>query len=448
MFWISLLAGKLYDFLTRKFEKSDRCGMVSLKLYDNFLRRVAKPKIVIVTTGTNGKTTTNNLLCNALENLGYSVACNKEGYNVRPGIARALMRKTTIFNKTKADIAVLEADELSLDVILDQVKCNYLIVTNLSSDTLIRNGHPYYVFNQMEKSIPSYTKLILNREDMISSLLMKEKGNERIFYSIEKQDFEKDESNTILQDAKICPICHELLTYDFVRYHHIGFAHCKKCGYKNEEAKYTVSKIDNKNESFTLNNNKYNLVKGSGIFNVYNLASIIAVLTEIGIDNKSIQSSISNLKIGETRYSEETIKNKKIITTMLKGGNPLSVCRAFDYAANIGKKTNIILILDDQHEIVKNGMFEYMPYLYASDYELLNNDNIDKIIIGGKLSYDQKLRLLMAGVEEEKMVICEKEEDTKDYIDYENAKNIVILHDLYCVDIKRKLVESIKEKLI
>lgn len=446
-FLFSLFAGKMYHFIHHKFYKSDRCGMLSLKLYDNFLGKISKPKIVIAVTGTNGKTTTNNLLCDVLENLGYKVACNKEGYNVRPGVSRALMTKTTFFNKTLADIAVIEVDELSLDVILPYIKANYLIVSNLSRDTLLRNGHTEYVFNQMEKGIPPYTKLVLNAEDLISSRLMCNADNEKIFYSIKRQGFETDEFNTRLQDIKICPNCHEELVYDFVRYHHIGFAHCPKCDFKNNEPNYQISKINTDENTFTLDGKEYSCVKGSGIFNVYNVLSIVAVLRDMGISEEDIIKSLKSLNIVETRFNELNIKGKNIVTTFLKGDNALSASRSFDFASKVGPKTNIVLVIDDQHEKVEHGMYEYMCFMYDSDYELLNNKNIDRIIIGGVHSYDEKVRMLMAGIPEEKLFLCDNELDCNKYIDYDNAENIVILHDLYAIDIMRKLVDNIKEDL-
>ena len=37
--------------------------------------------------GTNGKTTTNNLLCRVMEARGYHVVCNRKGANMPAGIA-------------------------------------------------------------------------------------------------------------------------------------------------------------------------------------------------------------------------------------------------------------------------------------------------------------------------------------------------------------------------
>ena len=47
----------------------------------------------ICVVGTNGKTTTTNLIANALEAAGLSVCCNKTGANLDSGVASALLEQ-------------------------------------------------------------------------------------------------------------------------------------------------------------------------------------------------------------------------------------------------------------------------------------------------------------------------------------------------------------------
>ena len=62
-FWMGLWGGKNFLFLWKLFhaERDDRPGMVSVRICEDFLARVAKPKLTIVVTGTNGKTTISNV---------------------------------------------------------------------------------------------------------------------------------------------------------------------------------------------------------------------------------------------------------------------------------------------------------------------------------------------------------------------------------------------------
>ena len=73
MFYLGLWAAKFYLFILKilKKEKDDKPGFVGYKFCHNFLERLNKPKIVIGVTGTNGKTTTTNLIADSLKKCGY-----------------------------------------------------------------------------------------------------------------------------------------------------------------------------------------------------------------------------------------------------------------------------------------------------------------------------------------------------------------------------------------
>ena len=60
-------------------------GKVALKICPSILKELAEQvkKDIFVVCGTNGKTTTNNMLCAALEAEGYSVVCNHTGSNMQ-----------------------------------------------------------------------------------------------------------------------------------------------------------------------------------------------------------------------------------------------------------------------------------------------------------------------------------------------------------------------------
>lgn len=65
-------------------------GQIALKIDPDILKELSgqvKEKI-FVTCGTNGKTTTNNLLCSAIEAEGKKVVCNHTGSNMLNGVAQ------------------------------------------------------------------------------------------------------------------------------------------------------------------------------------------------------------------------------------------------------------------------------------------------------------------------------------------------------------------------
>ena len=88
-------------------------GEIAVHICPDFIGYLKKPETVICVTGTNGKTTTSNLLNSVLTECGYDVLNNSLGSNVHGGIASALLCNSTFSGKPKKQLAVLEVDERS-----------------------------------------------------------------------------------------------------------------------------------------------------------------------------------------------------------------------------------------------------------------------------------------------------------------------------------------------
>ena len=86
-FYFALCAAKFYYFINklRGNARDDRPGLLAFKLCPDFLSRIAKPKLVITITGTNGKSTTSALVYRKLCEMGYNVSFNDWGANLFAG---------------------------------------------------------------------------------------------------------------------------------------------------------------------------------------------------------------------------------------------------------------------------------------------------------------------------------------------------------------------------
>ena len=307
-------------------------GKVAIKIDKDFLKKIAKPDKIIAVTGTNGKTTVCNLLIGILESSGKKVLDNRLGANIDAGVASAFIAGTTIFNKTKYDVGILEVDERSSIKVYSYITPTYLVCTNLFRDSIRRNAHPEFILSIINKALPKETKLVLNADDLISSSLGSE--NERVYFAIDKLDTDRTESINIINDMRVCPKCNTKLEYNYVRYHHIGNAYCPKCGFKSPKADYKAVNVDFENRKLTIKHKEiesnYKLISNS-IFNIYNEVAVIAVLTEIGLTYEQIQSALEKEKIVESRYSEESINGIKIVNHLAKGQNPIACSCVFDY---------------------------------------------------------------------------------------------------------------------
>ena len=101
-------------------------GEIGLKLDKNILSKLKINGPVILVTGTNGKTSTANMITDLLVNDGYDVISNRKGDNLKAGITTTLLTNSSLSGKVKANAIVLEVDELNVRHILP-----YLPVTAL-----------------------------------------------------------------------------------------------------------------------------------------------------------------------------------------------------------------------------------------------------------------------------------------------------------------------------
>lgn len=423
-------------------------GKIAITICPDFLAKIKKPKTIIGVTGTNGKTTVCNLVIDLLENNGYKVLNNKFGSNVNSGMASSFISGVTWTQKVKNEIAVLEIDERSSLKVYPYVKPNYLLCTNLFRDSIRRNAHPEYISSIINKQLPKETTLILNADDLISSSLGTTE-NKKVYFGINKLDTDLEESINIINDMRICPKCNTKLKYNYVRYHHIGNAYCPNCDFKSPEADYKVENINYNENKITVKHNEtqvdYNMLSSSSIFNIYNMIAVITLLQEFGISSNKIQESFEKINIVGSRYQKENINGVNIVYNMAKGQNPIACSCVFDYVKKEEGKKEIILMLDDVFDAKKSS--ENLTWIYDCDFEFLNSDDIEKIIIGGVRSKDYYLRLLIAGVPEEKLVCTQNELDTVKYLSLEKDKTIYILFELYADPTARKIKENIKKLL-
>ena len=111
-------------------------GKIALKIDPKILMELSGQvrKKIFITCGTNGKTTTNNLLCSAIEAEGEKVICNHTGSNMLNGVVSAFVLAAKWNGKLDADYACIEIDEASTVRVLPYFKPDYMILTNLFRD--------------------------------------------------------------------------------------------------------------------------------------------------------------------------------------------------------------------------------------------------------------------------------------------------------------------------
>ena len=110
--FLTILVCKLLRFIGKLIGKgSSLPGEIALKLDPNILRKLTLPKYVIAVTGSNGKTSTVEMISQILRKSGLTVAYNKEGSNQIEGVTTFLLSDSTLRGKLRSDVVLIESDE-------------------------------------------------------------------------------------------------------------------------------------------------------------------------------------------------------------------------------------------------------------------------------------------------------------------------------------------------
>ncbi len=449
-FFIALWLAKLSQPILKltKHNGTNFPGELAIKICPDFLKYIDRPEKIIAVTGTNGKTTVSNLICDLLERSGKRVLNNRAGSNINSGIATSLLSGCTVFNKTRYDNAVLEIDERSAKRIYPYMKPDIIVITNLFRDSIMRNAHPQYIADFLTDNIPHGTKLLLNADDLISSSVAPD--NPRAYFGIEKMDSDVTECVNLLNDLRICPKCSGTLKYEYLRYHHIGRAYCEKCGFKSPDYNYSASRVDLENMTMTFRDSTgehdYRLLSDS-IVNVYNEVTLIALARELGMEHTDITRYLNDMRIVESRYNEVEAGDVTVIMMLAKDKNALACSRALDYISHQSGDKEIVMMMnclsDEKH------WSENITWMYDCDFEFMNRDDVTHIVTTGPRAVDYKLRLLIAGIPEERITCVPEESMAAEKLLLKPNSRVYILYGVDSVNmaysVQKKTVALAKE---
>ncbi|MBQ6601558.1 MAG: DUF1727 domain-containing protein [Clostridia bacterium] len=436
-FIIAFLVGKAAKLVLRLFGRraTHFPGSLALDICPDFLRYIGKPKNIICVTGTNGKTSTCNMIADSLRQDGLKVLDNSYGSNILHGICATFIDGVNIFNKPVFENCVLEVDERSSLHVYKYVTPTYFICTNLFRDSVMRNAHTEFIFSMINDYLPASTKLILNGDDVISSRLGEGVNESRTFFSVDRLEGEQTEEYNIINDGRACPVCGAKMIFDFKRYHHIGKAHCSRCDVKSPDADYTVVSADEKAGTITLSlkGEEYTFpMINEAVFNIYNEAAVIALLSECGYSPEKIAGFMGNLHITSTRYTETESGGVRIISTMLKGYNPIACSRNCHIARIHEGKKALFFNVDDVYNEKDDS--EVITWHYEADFEALNDESITQIYAVGPRSLDIKYRLLLAGIPEEKIIIGRYPADVIEKMEHGKFDTLILFYDMVRYD--------------
>ena len=142
-------------------------GRVALKIDPDFISHIdgLDPNKTIFVTGTNGKSTTTNLMAHVFKKAGLRVAVNLEGANLIGGVVVSLLKSCSLSGRLNADVVLMETDERFLPIVHKQLPAKHLCVTNIQKDQVQRNGEPEIIWRKLASVLSSEMTLYANGDE-------------------------------------------------------------------------------------------------------------------------------------------------------------------------------------------------------------------------------------------------------------------------------------------
>lgn len=435
---LAIIICKLLRFIGKLVKKgSSLPGKIALKIDPNILSEVKLPKYVIAVTGSNGKTSTVEMIKEVLEKGGLSLAYNKEGSNQIEGVTTFILDNVDLKGNVLKDVVLLEADERYARYIFKYFVPTYYVITNLYRDQMTRNGHPEWMFNIIKDSIHSPCKLILNADDPLVNAL---KGDSCIYFSIDKYNDSTKDNTSVYDDGKYCPICKSKMVYEYHHYNHIGSYRCNTCGYKNHKAKYRITDIDLDKGYLVIDHNYKISLALKSIYNAYNILACYALSREIGIDPLLIVNTLNNYILKNGRVVTFSIGKHYGTLLTSKHENSISYDQSLRVATNYKEDVTVFLMVD---AISRKYFTSETSWLWDIDFEMLNSLNIKKVVATGRYASDIAERLLYAGIDFNKVYL---DKDIESAVDYLKNNAVGHIFAITCFSDQNKLLSRVEIK--
>ena len=370
-------------------------GKFALKICPDILRRVELPEHIIAVTGSNGKTSTVEMIAAVLRADGKTVVYNEEGSNQIEGVATLVLTHATLGGKVRADVLLIESDERYAAHTFRFFHPTEFVITNLYRDQLTRNGHPEWVYDAILPALHPDTELILNADDPLSSCFAR--GREKVkWFGLDRCSISTDAPTGVYHDGACCPVCHAPMEYDYVHYNHIGAYRCTKCGHKKPATDYTVTAVDLENARVTLDGGVTIDLAFRSIYNIYNILAAYAACRECSVSGETASAVLGHylLKNGRMQTFRLGAHHGTLLTS--KHENSIAYDTNLRYIASQDRDCAVLVIVD---AVSRKYFTSETSWLWDIDFDQLNVPHVKRVVLSGRYCNDLAERFSYTGLE-------------------------------------------------
>ncbi|MGI6755892.1 MAG: MurT ligase domain-containing protein [Atopobiaceae bacterium] len=370
-------------------------GRVALALDHDVIAHLATKLDVgsIVVCGTNGKTTTNNIVASALEAQGFKVLCNRAGANMAAGVAAALLPSS------RADWAVIEADELSTINILPALKPTYLVLLNLFRDQLDRAGEIDHVQDTIVKALLASpeTTLMVCGDDPISmgvARRVEEAGTKVVAFGI-AEDLHLPHDR--VPEGAFCQVCGEQLHYDYRSYAQLGAFRCPNGDFARPKLAVSARAVRVGRSGVSFEASGAGISRPAelhadfgGVYMVYNLLAAFCAASAAGVSAQTFQQVLDGYKPENGRLQHFCVAGRDVVLNLAK--NPTGFNQNISLLLADERPKSVYFVINDNFNDGKD-----ISWIWDVDFERLSGDTMH-VFAGGLRAHDVCVRLKYAGI--------------------------------------------------
>ena len=415
-------------------------GKIARKFDKDILSKIKYPKYVVVVTGSSGKGSTVNMLAHILKVNNKKIVYNSNGSNVNTAIITTVLKNTNPFtHKLDADVLLLEMDERYIVNTFKKGIITHMLITNVTRDQPARNYHQKVIYDKIISSFDDRVHIIINVDDPLLNRIRFTHKGKITTYGVGKTKYDSTTVPNYAVDFAYCPHCSTKLKYESYHYGDLGLYSCPKCDFDRGTPDYEASSVNLEESYFKIKNLKLKLDK-KVFFAVYYTLSAYTIARTIGLSEEEIDKAINKKPLKSKRMEIYDVDGRDFETIESKNENALSYLQSLNYITSQKGKKTIIMGFDN---VSRRYNYNDLSWLWDVNFELLNNDDIDKIFCIGRFRYDVATRLNYANIPKNKIVLVD---------DFNNLISNVLnnskgnIYSMVCFDMTENITKLIKER--
>ena len=414
-------------------------GKYALKICPDVLGRVKLPPCVIAVTGSNGKTSTVEMIAAILRAGGKTVVYNEEGSNQIEGVTTLILCNSTLGGRMKADVLLLESDERYARRSFKWFHPTHFVITNLYRDQLTRNGHPEWVYDAILPAIHPDTTLVLNADDPLVSCFAR--GREKVkWFGLDECSISTKEHHGVYHDGARCPVCQGRMEYDCYHYEHIGHYRCADCGHRRHDADFSVTALDLEGGTLVIDGETEISLAFKSIYNVYNILAAWSVCSLAGADKGTMARVINNYILKNGRMVRFTLGGHHGTLLTSKHENSVAYDTNLGYIARRTEPCQVLIIVD---AISRKYFTGETSWLWDIDFGQLDREHVKKVILCGKYVNDLAMRFDYTEIPGEKIVCCDTVPQAVQALEADGSEELYVVT---CFSDRDKLLGLVKKE--